>query len=47
MLIVGDREAESEAVAVRTRQNEDRGAMPLAEFVEKARSLIEIKSMEL
>lgn len=47
MLIVGDREAASESVAVRTRQNEDRGAMPLAEFIEKARGLIENKSMEL
>jgi threonyl-tRNA synthetase len=47
MLIVGDREVESESVAVRTRQNEDRGAMPLAEFIENARGLIENKSMEL
>ena len=29
MLIVGDREAEQEAVAVRLRSGEDRGALPL------------------
>ena len=32
MLVVGDKEAEAGAVAVRTRDNEDRGAMPLDEF---------------
>ena len=34
MLVVGDREAEAGAVAVRTRDSGDLGAMPLAEFVE-------------
>ena len=47
MLIVGDREAESKSVAVRTRLNEDRGAIPLAEFVDKTRDLIEFKSLEV
>ncbi len=32
MLVVGDREAEAGAVAVRQRDGEDRGAMPLADF---------------
>ena len=32
MLVVGDREIEAEAVAVRTRDGENRGAVPLAEF---------------
>ena len=34
MLVVGDREAEAGAVAVRHRDGEDRGAMPLADFQE-------------
>jgi threonyl-tRNA synthetase len=34
MLVVGDREAEANAVAVRTRDAGDLGAMPLAGFVE-------------
>ena len=33
MLVLGDREAQDGAVAVRTRSEGDRGAMPLAEFV--------------
>ncbi len=32
MLVVGDKEAENRAVAVRTRDNVDHGAMPLADF---------------
>ena len=47
MLVVGNREAEAGAVAVRTRNNEDRGAMPLAEFIAQARALVEAKSLEL
>ena len=31
MLVVGDREAEAEAAAVRTRDGDNHGAMPLAE----------------
>ena len=34
MLVVGDREAEAGAVAVRSRDGGDLGAMPFAEFVE-------------
>ncbi len=34
MLVIGDREAESGAVAVRTRSGEDLGAMPLDAFIE-------------
>jgi threonyl-tRNA synthetase len=47
MLIVGDREVASKSVAVRTRLNEDRGAMPLDEFKKMATTLIHDKSMEL
>ena len=35
MLVVGDKEAESGSVAVRTRTGEDLGAMPLDEFLAK------------
>jgi len=47
MLVVGDREAESGTVAVRTRDNEDRGAIPLDDFREKASELVDSKSLEL
>lgn len=33
MLVVGDKEADSGAVAVRTRAGEDRGALPLEDFI--------------
>ena len=47
MLIVGDREAEAGAVSVRTRNNEDRGAVPLVEFIARTVALVEAKSLEL
>lgn len=47
MLVVGDKEEEETAVAVRTRQNEDRGAMALAEFKAHVLGLIGSYSMEL
>jgi threonyl-tRNA synthetase len=47
MLVVGDKETADRAVAVRTRNNEDRGAMPLAEFKTHATDLITTKSLEL
>lgn len=47
MLIVGDREVENEAVAVRTRANEDRGAVPLSNFKEQITDLITAKSLAL
>ncbi len=47
MLVVGDKEEESGAVAVRTRENEDRGAIPLAEFLAGATDLIASKAVEL
>lgn len=34
LLIVGDREKASRSVAIRTREGEDLGAMPLDQFVE-------------
>ncbi len=47
MLVVGDREAEENAVAVRTRNNENRGAMSVADFKTTATTQITTKSMEL
>jgi threonyl-tRNA synthetase len=47
MLVVGDREVDNGAVAVRTRNNEYLGAIPLVEFKLKAITLIDSKSMDL
>ena len=47
MLVVGDKEMEAGAVAVRTRDGEDRGAMPLADFVRQVSQAIADRSMEL
>ena len=47
MLVIGDKEAEAHAVAVRTRTGEDRGAVSVAEFKAQALTLITTKSMEL
>ena len=38
MLVVGDREAEAGAVAVRSHENGELGAMPVAEFADRARA---------
>ncbi|MDX1497528.1 MAG: threonine--tRNA ligase, partial [Salinisphaeraceae bacterium] len=38
LLVVGDKEAESKAVAVRTRDGEDLGSLPLEELVAKLQS---------
>ncbi|MCB8927797.1 MAG: threonine--tRNA ligase [Ardenticatenaceae bacterium] len=47
MLVVGDKEEEANAVAVRTRDNDDRGAVSVADFKTQATTLITTKSMEL
>jgi threonyl-tRNA synthetase len=47
MLVVGDKEVEEGAVAVRTRDNENRGAVSLADFKARALDLIAGKSMDL
>jgi threonyl-tRNA synthetase len=47
MLVVGDKEVAANSVAVRTRNNEDRGAIPLAEFKQQTTELIALKSMVL
>jgi len=43
MLVVGDREQEDEAVAVRSRADGDLGAMPLAEFADRVRAETEAR----
>lgn len=40
MLVIGDKEAAADAVAVRLRSNENLGAIPLEEFIESARRII-------
>ncbi len=47
MLVIGDKEMEEGKVAVRTRDNEDRGAMPLADFQQLVADLLEAKSLAL
>lgn len=47
MLVVGDKEAAVDAVAVRLRTNENLGAKPLAEFIEHVSGIIKEKSLEL
>lgn len=44
MLIVGDREAKEETVAVRTREGKDLGAIVLKDFISKIQSEVELKS---
>ena len=47
MLVVGDKEAEADAVAVRLRTNENLGAMPIDQFVDAARQVADTKSLTL
>ncbi len=47
MLVVGDKESEAGAVAVRTRDNEDRGAQPVADFVAELAARVAERSLEL
>jgi threonyl-tRNA synthetase len=47
MLVVGDKEAEADAVSLRLRTNENLGAVPLAEFLDVAGRLDRERSLEL
>ncbi len=47
MLVVGDKEEENKAVAVRLRSGEDLKAMPLAQFIEMAKRVRDSRSLEL
>ena len=46
MLVVGDREAEDDAVAVRTRSGGNLGAMPVAEVASNLSKEAELRSLE-
>jgi len=47
MLIVGDKEVEADAVSVRLRTNVDLKSMPLAQFIEQVKEVIQTKSREV
>lgn len=47
MLVVGDKEMQAEAVAVRLRTGEDLRAMPVGQFVARAQGLIETYALAL
>jgi threonyl-tRNA synthetase len=47
MLVVGDKEADAGAVAVRLRSNENLGPMPLDRFIDLASQVIDAKSLDL
>ena len=47
ILVFGDKEQEAGAVSVRTRGKGDQGAMPLADFITRAKGLVESKSTDL
>jgi len=47
MLVVGDKEAADNAVAVRLRTNENLGATPLDVFIERITNNVKSKSREL
>jgi len=47
VLIMGDKEAASEAVSVRTRGKGDEGSVGLAEFIERAKGLVAEQSPQL
>jgi threonyl-tRNA synthetase len=47
ILILGDKESMSESVSVRTRGKGDEGSVGLAEFVARAKGLVERHTMEL
>ncbi|HEV2123596.1 MAG TPA: His/Gly/Thr/Pro-type tRNA ligase C-terminal domain-containing protein, partial [Chloroflexota bacterium] len=44
MLVVGDREAEANAAAVRLRTGENLGALPVADIVSRIQEIIQSKS---
>lgn len=47
ILVFGDKEEAAGAVSVRTRGKGDQGLMPLADFIAKAKEIVESKSAEL
>jgi threonyl-tRNA synthetase len=47
ILIVGDKETETGAISLRVRSLGDQGSMPLEDFITRARSIVESKSISL
>jgi threonyl-tRNA synthetase len=47
ILVFGDKEADAGSVSVRTRGKGDQGTLPLADFIAKAKGLVEVQSTEL
>jgi len=47
VLVMGDKEAASEAVSVRTRGKGDEGSIALADFITRAQKLIATNAVEL
>jgi len=47
ILILGDKEAASNSVSVRTRAKGDQGSVPLADFIARAQQLVASKNTEL
>jgi threonyl-tRNA synthetase len=47
MLVVGDKEAQAEAVSVRLRSNVDLKAIPVKQFIDSVSVIIKSKSREL
>jgi threonyl-tRNA synthetase len=47
VLVMGDKEAASEAVSVRTRGKGDEGSVTLADFIERAKELVDSKKVIL
>ncbi|MGB6744714.1 MAG: threonine--tRNA ligase, partial [Terracidiphilus sp.] len=47
ILVFGDKEEAADAVSVRTRGKGDQGSTPLADFIAKAKALVESQSTEL
>jgi threonyl-tRNA synthetase len=47
MLVIGQREVEANAVAVRQRDGTDLGAMPISDFIAKVKEQINTKSLNL
>jgi threonyl-tRNA synthetase len=44
MLVIGEKEAANNVVAVRTRAGQDLGQMPIASFIDKAKQEVSARS---
>ena len=47
MIVVGDRDMENNTVSVRLRTGADLGAMSMADFIAKLKTVVDSKSLEL